>query len=300
MSNIVIPYRGLLTQLDSGPYEPPLTDMIGRWKAEASYLRNAENSAQPTTNGEKISRWNGDQGGASMRQTSNGAMPIWCDGTADSSVTPAIPAGLNGYPYVWFNYDNGETWLEASSSFYGDDNICTMYYVMDTHSVSQTGGYDSMVTNYDDYYWSPGGWRIGSDNNGSTDLASAVGDWGSRTTVDLASSWTNPRVFCLKWQGGSSSYSPTSRFGMTGGGGLNYFTWGSATGSNNPSASNYDPPTMSGHSTMLWGTGRDFSSNAPQGNVNMVIYEAYFYDVYHSDTTSQAIMTGLKNKFGTS
>ena len=42
MSNIVIPYRGLLTQLDSGPYEPPLTDMIGRWKAEASYLRNVD------------------------------------------------------------------------------------------------------------------------------------------------------------------------------------------------------------------------------------------------------------------
>ena len=109
-------------------------------------------------------------------------------------------------------------------------------------------------------------------------------------------------MFCLKWQNGfSAANDPTSRFGMTGGGGLNYFTWGSASGSN---ADPDERPVMTNHEKMLWGTGRDGGSGTigepPQGNVNMVIYEAFFYDVYHTDTVSQAIMTGLKDKFGTS
>ena len=283
MSNIVIPYRGYLTQLGDTPYEPPIADMIGQWKATPAYLKNSNNTGQPSTNGEKISRWNGDTGGTSMVQLDDGLQPIWCNGSAGSVGNLSIPAGLNGYPYIWFNYGDGESWLEATSSSYSDESIFTMYYVMDTNTTAQTSLYDTMMTNMDSFTWD-GGWRIGADN--PDELTACVGDW-SLPTIELKSTWTNPRVFCLKWK---NSGTPRSRFGMTGGGGPNYFTWGS---------SNYTA-LMANTDNMLWGTGRESNGSPGRGNIDMVINEAFFYEVYHSDTVSQTIMNGLKDKFGTS
>ena len=107
MSNIVIPYRGLLTQLGDGPYVPPSGNLIGDWNPLATNVTKA------TVSGEEfVSRWDNSTDSRYMDQSSASARPTWHDGSGIGDI---------GKPYIRFNENasgstSGITWLELDLS----------------------------------------------------------------------------------------------------------------------------------------------------------------------------------------
>ena len=283
MSNIVIPYRGLLTQLGDSPYVPPSGNLIGDWNPLAANITKA------TVSGEEfVSRWDNSTNSRYMDQSSASARPTWHDGSGIGDI---------GKPYIRFNENasgssSGITWLELDTDLYAYQNIMTMYFVIDPTGDPDT--FNNYIGNSPDWDWDEG-WRLGSDND-TEEMVTTVGDW-SANAIEVKSNWTSRRVVAFKFYRGGEEENYRNRAGYTFG--TTPVIWASDTSYSNFDESYQSFNSLSAVTSVVAGTTRSSSGTLPYYGSDFSFFRWLVYDTYHSDTTSEAIMVALKQEYST-
>ena len=283
MSNIVIPYRGLLTQLGDGPYVPPSGNLIGDWNPLATNVTKAT-----VGNEEFVSRWDNSTNGRYMDQSSASARPTWHDGSGIGDI---------GKPYLRFNENatgssSGVTWLELDTDFYAHTQVMTFYFVMDPTGDPDT--YINWIGNSLDYDYDEG-WRLGTDSS-SEEMEAGVGNW-PQNSMTLKSNWTSRRVVCYKFYRTSNESLRANRGGYTFGN--DPVIWTSDTSYYNWNVSFQGFNQASNVHSVVCGTGRNGSGNIPYYGSDFNMYRWLVYDTYHNDSTSEDIMVALKQEYST-
>lgn len=283
MSNIVIPYRGYLTQLGDSPYVPPSGNLIGDWNPLAANVTKATVSGE-----EYVSRWDNSTNGRYMDQSSASARPTWHDGSGIGDI---------GKPYIRFNENassstSGITWLELDTDLYAYENVMTMYFVMDPTGDPET--YTNYIGNSEDWGWDEG-WRLGSEG-GSEEMCTTVGDW-SANRIITKTSWTSRRVVAFKFYRGGEEEDYRNRSGYTFG--TTPVNWSSDTSFTNFDESYQSFSSISAVTSVVAGTTRNSSGNLPYYGSDFSFFRWLVYDSYHSDATSEAIMVALKQEYST-